>query len=401
MANPRRERLVLIGLALGVGALIAYTLTLIERTRNPEIEPKPLSYSRHRLGAKGLARLLEVNGYTVRSHKRTFSKLPEDAKMLILFPPPLTLSGNSQEGLWTEEDTEALEQWVEEGGCLILMSGDSRIPETFRGEPPNWRLESFQATPERFQEVEPLWRPSWLQGIRTVRMGESRWGGALPSREGAWVPILGKAGKVKVALYPYGKGYVLECADWAWLTNEHLRTADNGAFILAVVRWMLPKGGVIYFDDAGQGDIILDEVPRQGFWAYAPPALRVAFLHLTILMVVVMVSLGRRFGLPLPSKPRAPALGDYVEALANLYASSKAAQPALETVVDTYRRKLCRRLGLSAGSTLLQVIQSLPEGAPLRSALIEAHQALQNPNLSEGEALRIIRRLSEAESPSA
>ncbi len=400
MANPRRERLILIGLALGVGALIAYTLTLIERTRNPEIEPKPLSYSRHRIGAKGLARLLEVNGYTVRSHKRTFSQLPEDAKMLIIFPLPALFS--TREDVWTEEDTEALERWVEAGGCLLLMSGDSRIPEAFRGELPNRRLEPFQTTPERFEEAEPLWRPVWLREIRAVRMGETRWGNSLSPREGAWVPLLGKAGKVKVAVYPYGKGYVVECTDWAWLTNEHLRTAENGAFILAVVRWLIPKGGVIYFDDAGQGDLILDEtMPRRGFWAYAPPALRIAFLHLTILTVVVMVSLGRRFGLPLPSKPRAPALGDYVEALANLYASSKAAQPALETVVDTYRRKLCRRLGLSAGSTLLQVIQSLPEGTPLRSALIEAHQALQDPNLSEGEALRIIRRLSEAESSSA
>ncbi len=66
---------------------------------------------------------------------------------------------------------------------------------------------------------------------------------------------------------------MLECADWLWLTNGRLREADNAAFFLAFVKQVLPKGGVIYFDDAGLGDIILDEesAPR-GFWGYAPPA---------------------------------------------------------------------------------------------------------------------------------
>ncbi len=394
MRRQWREYALLGGLAVVIGALIAYTMVLIERTRNPELEPKPLSYSRHRYGAKGFARLLEANGYTVRSFKRTFSHLPNDADLLIIFPLPFSAEAANTAGFWTESDAEALEEWVESGGRLILMSGDTRIPLAFRGTPPDWRLPAFAISPSRFRNLKPLWHPEWLQAIKAVRVGESS--RPLNSTEEVWVPLLGDGGKVWVALYPYGDGYVLECADWSWLTNEHLRSADNGAFILAVVRWMLPEGGVIYFDDAGQGDLLFDpdEVPRQGFWAYAPTALRVAFLHLTILVAVVMISLGRRFGLPLPSKPRAPALGDYVEALANLYASSKSAQPALEAVIDSERRKLCRRLGLPAGSTLLQVIQSLPAESPLRAALQEAHQALQKPNLSEAEAVRILKQLA-------
>ncbi len=393
MRRQWREYALIGGLAVVIGALIAYTMVLIERTRNPELEPKPLSYSRHRYGAKGFARLLEANGYTVRSFKRTFAHLPDDADMLIIFPPPFSPSEMRSTVLWTEEDRESLEAWVESGGRLILMSGDERIPSAFGGGIGR-RLPPFAVSPPRFRNLKPLWHPKWLQEIKEVRMGEPF--RPLDPLDSAWVPLLGDGGKVWVALYPYGDGYVLECADWSWLTNEHLRSADNGAFILAVVRWMLPEGGVIYFDDAGQGDLILDseELPRVGFWAYAPTALRVAFLHLTILVAVVMISLGRRFGLPLPSKHRAPALGDYVEALANLYASSKSAQPALEAVIDAERRKLCRRLGLPAGSTLLQVIQSLPAESPLRAALMEAHQALQKPNLSEAEALESVRKIS-------
>jgi hypothetical protein len=60
------------------------------------------------------------------------------------------------------------------------------------------------------------------------------------------------------------------------------------------------------------------------------------------------------------------------------------------------RRRLCRRLGLPAGATLLQLIQALPPDSPLRDALVEAHRALQNPQLTPDEAQRILRRIEAA-----
>jgi hypothetical protein len=55
-------------------------------------------------------------------------------------------------------------------------------------------------------------------------------------------------------------------------------------------------------------------------------------------------------------------------------------------------------VGLPAGSTLLQLIQALPPGASLRDALESAHRALQQPHLSEQEALSIAQSLSEFKS---
>jgi hypothetical protein len=57
------------------------------------------------------------------------------------------------------------------------------------------------------------------------------------------------------------------------------------------------------------------------------------------------------------------------------------------------RRRLCRRLGLPAGATLLQLIQALPPDSPLRDALVGAHRALQNPQLTPDEALHLLRRI--------
>lgn len=385
----RADRWRLIGLVALIAGLVLAMFRLAGEAYDRKYLPLPYSYGIHIHGAKGLARFLERNGYTVRSLKRPFSRLPEDADMLIVFPMPASLETLSVLSRWTTEDTDYLEQWVQSGGVLVLMANDSRIPEAFRD-----RGQPFSTIPpQQFLDAKPLWQPKWMSGVSTVRMGDF---GRLtsPSGENLWIPLLGDAGGATVALLRYGDGYVLECADWTWLTNQHLREADNALFFIAFVKKVLPNGGAIYFDDAGLGDLEIDTPEPQGFWGYAPPALRVAFAHLMLLVVVVMLALGRRFGLPLPQQPRHPPLGEYIDALTNLYASARAVSPAFATVIDDIRRRLCKQMGLPAGTTLLQLIQTLAPESPLREALTEAHRALQNPQLTETEALHILKRLS-------
>lgn len=384
-----RERFGLIVLIGVVAVLLLYSLRLAQEARDPRYAALPLSYSQHRLGAKGLARLLERNGYSVRSHKRTFRHLPDDADMLVVFPPSLVLTPGGGGGGWTEEDAEFLDAWIRRGGRLLLFSGDDRLPESLR-EDASRRLPQYQFPVDRFLEAHPTLPTPWTEGISKVKLGDQRV--SLSPRTERWVPLLHAGGAIEGALWYYGDGVVFECTDWVWLTNEHLREADNGAFILAVVRKLLPKGGVIYFDDAGQGDLIQEREER-GFWSIAPWGVRIAFAHLLVLTALVMYSVGKRFGLPRPAPARAPALGDYVEALASVYERAQATQPALETILEEVRRRLCRRLGLPAGATLLQLIQALPPDSPLRDALTEAHRALQAPRLSPEEAIRILKRL--------
>jgi hypothetical protein len=68
----------------------------------------------------------------------------------------------------------------------------------------------------------------------------------------------------------------------------------------------------------------------------------------------------------------------------------------MQVIVEDVRRRLCKRLGLPAGTTLLQLIEALPPDSELRRVLREIHQALQQPTLSEGEALRLFQALERA-----
>jgi hypothetical protein len=129
-----RERLGLVLLIGVVAAMLLYSLRLAQEARDPRFSPLPLSYSQHRYGVKGFARLLERNGYTVRSLRRTYRRLPKDADLLIIFPPPFRLDASSASGDWSAEDADALDAWLRKGGRLLLFSGDSRLPESLRGD---------------------------------------------------------------------------------------------------------------------------------------------------------------------------------------------------------------------------------------------------------------------------
>ncbi len=391
MHAPARNWVRILVLAGLLGALLLFMRALLNESVDPRFANKPLSYSQHRNGAKALARLLERNGYTVRSFKRTFRYLPKDADLLVMFPNTDMLPTRAQ--YYTEEDSGALEQWVRQGGRLLLMTGDARLRETIRRERSGLPIVAVRS--DQVREVKPLLDAEWLHEVQKVRVSNRLGAQNLTPAQSDWVPLLGDTGAT-VALRKFGKGYIVESADWQWLTNLDLHEADNALFILALVRWLLPEGGTIYFDDAWQGDLIADELPRSGFWAYAPTGLKVAFAHLLVAVAVALYSLGKRFGLPTPTRPPAPPLGEFVEAMTNLYASGRAVRPAFETVMDDLRRRLCARFGLPAGFTLLQVAQSLPPESPLRNALMEAIEALNQPDLSPQKAIQLVKRVDES-----
>lgn len=373
-----------------VVALIATTIGLA-RLDKPENRPLYLSYGRHQRGVLAFAKLLEMNGYEVRSLRKSFGQLPADADLLIIFPAsPETIVFARER--WTELDEASLVKWLRAGGRLMILEGDSRLDELVPEY--DFRTAPFAATIDKGSEFTstPPVRMTWLNGVKAVR-GKDFGGRLGPSGE-KWVPLMADKTGVTQALRFVGKGIVLESSDADLFTNRMLRLEQNGHFALAVVRFLLPKGGTVYFDDAGQGDLEAERDKR--FWDVVPAGGKLAYTHLLILAGIILYSLGRRFGLPRPSRRRAPSMGEYVTALAQLYHSAGAIQAALSVLTDQVRRDTARRYGFPSHYTLLQLIQALPENSGVRQALHRAHSALQKTDLSEAEALQVAQELSRA-----
>jgi hypothetical protein len=385
----RSEIIWTVGLLLLIVVILLATTIGLARMDKPENRPLYLSYGRHPRGVKAFAKLLEVNGYQVRSLRKSFGQLPPDADLLILFPASPEVMAFSQ-NRWTEKDEAFLEKWLRAGGRLMILEGDGRLVEL------NPVYDSGSAPPAattmkggRFT-AKPLIKIEWLKGVQAVEGKD--FGGRLAASGDRWVPLLADGMGVTMALRFAGKGVVLESTDADMLTNEWLRKAQNGHFALTSVRFLLPKGGTVYFDDAGQGD--LEAERAQGFWTHVPGSIKLAYTHLLLLAGIMLYSLGKRFGLPRPSRIRAPAMGEYVTALAQLYQNAQATHAALSVIGDQARRDTARKYGLPGHYTLLQLIEALPTNVPARQVLQRAHTALQKQPLSEEEALAIARELS-------
>lgn len=387
----RSEILWTVGLLLLIVVILIATTIGLARLDKPENRPLYLSYGRHHRGVLAFAKLLEMNGYEVRSLRKSFGQLPPDADLLIIFPASAEVIAFARDR-WVEGDETSLEKWLRAGGRLMILEGDSRLDELSPAYDSRSAPRAGMTAKGGTFTASPPVKIEWLKEVKAVRGRD--FGGRLGASGDRWVPLLADGAGITQALRYVGKGVVFESCDADLFTNRMLRREQNGPFALAAVRFLLPKGGTIYFDDAGQGDLEAERVV--GFWDMVPAGGKLAYTHLLILAGIILYSLGRRFGLPRPSRRRAPSMGEYVTALAQLYHSAGAIQAALSVLTDQVRRDTARRYGFPSHYTLLQLIQALPEGSSIRQALHRAHSALQKTDLSEAEALQVAQELSRA-----
>lgn len=142
-----------------------------------------------------------------------------------------------------------------------------------------------------------------------------------------------------VALIAHGEGHVAVLGGPSALTNRYLRAQDN-----AVLAYRLLGGleSVVFgppIDPAG--------IAPAGPWETLPSGARSALAVLVVVLVVLALVRGRRFGRPVVEEPASPIpSSQLVRAMAGLYQSAGAAGYAGELLKDGARRRVARRLGL-------------------------------------------------------
>jgi hypothetical protein len=133
--------------------------------------------------------LLERNGYAVRSLRRTYRRLPKDADLLVIFPPPFRLDGG---GDWSAEDADALDAWLRKAAGGYCCSARTRAYPIRCAANGNPRLPIAQFPTDRQINAQPSLPAPWLDGIQRVRLVDQR--ANLSPREERWVPLLHAGG---------------------------------------------------------------------------------------------------------------------------------------------------------------------------------------------------------------
>jgi len=290
-------------------------------------------------GWKGLRLLLERQGFAVLPVEREPRDWPGDARVLI--------SGEAYSGAWgratawTDRQADDALGWVAEGRTLVLLV-ESRSALLDR-----LKLKIGQ-TERRERTLFPLQPAPFLAGVDGLQVpGGTRWRSAPPGA----VSLFADDDPAALVL-SWGKGRVVAVSDAGVADNGHLARNDNARFLVALVAaHAVPASRRVAFDEFRQGYQTADT-----FWdAIGRPGQRVAW-QLLLLVLLLVYSAGRRFGLPrpLPAPPRTSS--EYVASLADLYRRAGAGDAALEGVYLSFWRDLCRAAGLPYDAPTNEVV---------------------------------------------
>lgn len=358
---------------LGLLGLSAFMLSLGQR----DLFANPAMTSYGPSGTSALAQLLRDRGHLVEVDRRPRPKLgANDVALAFTDYDPLSSDVESKS---LETIGEALRKHAENGGNVVLIE----IPKQFQDV--SRRL--INATPDK---VKDLGRNREYEVTADfVPTAAVR----LPVTEDDDFSIqLWSAGENDfVRGYRIGKGNVLLVSGGIGFTNRFIDRLDNAAAGISIVELLAKKkpGSRVVFTEAAFGNErvpgLLDTI---GMWAVA------SWYQVLFLGVVIVFTLGRRFGYAEVDPVRQRGARELLDAIADTYLRGRHAQVALRIILARVESDLRAALRLGRDFEISARDERLsPE---LRQAMAEAYAALTWDRVRSDDALPIVRKLLKA-----
>jgi hypothetical protein len=376
---------ILVGLLVLFG-LLTYMLAGQERS-GKEARPRYSAFNAGASGYKAAYLLLKQRGVPVLPFQKETKEIPKDAQVLISATPYFSLTLLGSGSRWSEEDRDAIIEWVRDGHTLILLHDDD-------GEMTQ-ELELDPAAGTKMDANLPPQQPTpFMAGIKSVFFpGSSRWV-KTPDRA---VTLFGDKEAAVVAI-ARGKGVIYAVSNPQIFSNRHLGDADNARLLVQMVEGSLKGRGSVYFDEYHQGF----ETGRTFFDALGKSG-QYALIQLVVLSLLIAYSAGKRFGLPRPLPAASRVSSEYITSVADLYKRARARDTVLEGVYLSFWRDLCRLVGQSLDASTAEVVNAAKGLSSVKDAAGRLEKLLNDceeaialgPALKQEEMLRLARALED------
>lgn len=317
----------------------------------------PSADSRAPSGLAAFAELLRREGYRVRIDRLAKPKLAPDEVAICALVEDAPSGG-------------AAEDHIAQGGRVLLLPFTPQFDEASR---------SAAGTAAWKNDAEDELRTSVMGSHLDLAHNEV----GLPQAD-AWA-VWWNDEEDAAVLYRYGNGVAAELADGIVATNRFLDQRDNAALLLNVFRWLAPPGSRVVFVEASIG---LGRDP--GLLAVIGPWAQALGWQAVVLFLVVVWTLGQRFGLPEAARTRQRGARELVDAIGQIYARSRATGLALEAAAANADARLRRHLKLPRDATREARNRAIPE--PLAAAL-DAVERAADLRPSARQALPLVRTL--------
>ena len=361
MSRNGGNRKWLIPVLLIVIAVVLAVLMSQEQKGIEGIKIRGTTFSKKGGGYRILYTWLKQNGVETSRWERSYKSLPADATVLVVVEPSIGLESG---------EFDALEAWIDQGGALVLIASPaSSIAE---------RL-GLEAEERPFREMlddKPVtvYPGPFTKGVESLS-SEALFGVSSGDPDSVSHILLSDDAALLLEL-PMDEGRALIVADPIMFDNKHLHEKDNARLADNLI-FQTGKDGLVLFDEYHHGYGRVSSI----FEYFRNSALFPIFVQVLIVLFVLWLHWGRRFGSPRPiPENRRRSVMEYVQALSGLLQRASARKTALESVLNWMKKE--------AGANLID------RDDRFRRTVQSVEKALENPNPpSERELLSAVATL--------
>ena len=327
-----------IGWAL-IGLLLLSIFSLNSATATDKVTGDPYSYDRG--GAAGFMELLQSAGYHVQVDSSLHPALNK-GDVAVAFQstekPVLPADGQGQEQEMDKSAAVAqdrLKEWRNAGGTIFWMPVGPKVVDlqtkritsfpganTFPTEAAYGLIQSEENFPNSKDRVKIGSFDNTLAVANLLRYGNGL----------ALVPVSGELG-----------------------LNYAIGKSENARILLRLMSMVVKPGGRVVFTTA----TMEGGKPPSFFEAIGPWALA-AWKQLLLLLIVIAITLGSRFGLPDEQRIHEQGSRELLDALGGIYERARAVDTALAASVKRAEARIARRLKLSANADLDAYREQMP-----------------------------------------
>lgn len=167
--------------------------------------------------------------------------------------------------------------------------------------------------------------------------------------------------------------------------NRFLGRDDNAALIVSLIRSVLPEGKKLALPEYAYGVRAPDNLfTRLG------PSYTASLIQLALMFILIIYTLGKRFGYPDYDSPTKPGTRHFVYALGDAFRRGKCTDIVIETELKRALRVVARKLSLPAEMTDQEKLSRIPGelGSVMRTL-----GEWQGKKVSDSDAREMIKRL--------
>jgi hypothetical protein len=320
-------------LALGLFAvlLVVMVAAAIYQTQQQIDKPTLASFSSDPDGGRALRLWLEELEYIHRDIILSEFAVPRGTNVVLMLEPFPGI---------TEDEWQTLDEWVEEGGTLILAGESWGAYQAIRHYRFNLTyLETLVIT--QTAQTPLLVSPPLVAPVPGATVNY------LETERLDYVTHLAVGGRPVLVSFDRGRGRVFISATAYPFSNAGLKQAGNDRLVLNLIS-AAGRAGPVWFDEWHHGQRAQQEPVGPWNWLRRTAAGR-SLLYSAAIVFMALVLGGRRFGRPVPLAKdvarRTPL--EYITAIANLNRRAGHRQAVMQHNYQRLKRELGRRYRLS------------------------------------------------------